>query len=1577
MNTLRTLKIFLVTCLLIGYFSTNAQVNLQTGSATFSLPMFNWDDNKSHMTAVVALAYNSGNGLKVSDVASNVGQGWNLVAGGCISRLQMGEPDDQKSYGSGESVNQYPNGLIYATIPLDFGCPKALTKYPIYNPMNHIYAQHNDVAEDKLVDYFTFQFNGKSGMFVLDTKSGKGDIGAMIGDSRIKITFSRDETMISQGIRTTITSFTITDVDGIMYTFAQHGLTKLLKAEYCDANQIQALTQPKFDGDNVYHQAVFDNEVTNPYVIGSWYLSKIEDPFTNRQVIYNYTNENINAPAGVDISYNQEGNYSMLSHKTSISTTPVLSSITFPDSHSVLFNYGNNREDLNGDKVLSSVDIKYQSRFLSEYQFNTSYFILNRYGKPFSSFEKSAARLCLKSVRKIGVDLKEDSPPYIFDYYMGSSAGDDFVPPAFSFAKDIWGYYNGNNSVPFDNSIPINALSNISQLSNNQVKGLCFLHQDVSGVYLNAKSGYAKNGLLKQIIYPTGGTLSYEYAQNTGKIEGVSQTVGGVHVSSTSSTDGGYSNDCSHPIITNYSYVLADGSSSLWGLEMPINTTFSSSHWEPEKRGWHMGWSAITGTCYWEFQYPGILSKTESVDLTRFQEVMNAMAPVLGILSIVSTVLDVVNLCLDATPLAWVAVALDIIGGIVTYIFACHKNTKDNTATLFYDADLNSVSPLPTQFKRVEVIENPGTRGKTVQEFTSDDDYEIWQITDPINPVHPLFTPKQRFAPWAYGLLKKNTAYDANGNKVHETENIYDFTFAHGMLDWCKQCFHESGVVGCKCRVNYTTSQRNNPDWESSTSYTYSNPDNYQDASSTNMDVEFYNLYTGRVLLTTSYDRTYKSNSSSSYVENRTDYQYNNLDGGQNYDVREVDTKLSNGDIHYKYFNYNSDYASGFLANLMTYYNIYSLPVRTREAISKGGGTQQNISDQVIEYTQSNGDLRPLRRLERRYSQPSSITDSYTGPEGGIGNFTVTMTNSYDNFGNLIGVRDEGGRTVTNIEGYNGKYVVGSIINADPSTDRCSYTSFETAGDFGGWTWPLLATPVYNNTNYVTGNSSLALSTGQTLKRIVNTSKKYILSVWASAPITVAAGSVMLAKTGPTIKGLTYYEYSVQPSINGSVLISGNVVIDELRLYPQNARMRTVTYDPLIGKTSDCDENNRITYYEYDNLGRLRFEKDENGNILKMLEYNNVSAAKQNGCPGIYYNKAITETFVKSNCGSGYAGMDISYTIPANKYSSPLGQWHADILAEQELLVYGQVNADNTSATTGCAFIWYNDLKSQTFTTNDEACGPGYKGGSVTYSVPANKYFSLVSKNVANQLALNEIAANGQAYANDSIHKVCEVNTTAEWRWYEGDNAYCLSVNGQLPAHRFGYALDINPNSSTYNQRQWFDMGVQDECPANTYFSAAIDQDFYSQNCGSNSAMPYYVSVPPGQFSSTVSQADADNQAIAYAQVQADQYGGCTTPVSIPLYYNFYGADYYTVELHNTDTNDYYYFEIQYSGDGISLGYILPGTYDVHFLGNFYDPNHYDHLYIAGASSAWGGSEAYLYGVTLDDSGYNNVLEIY
>jgi hypothetical protein len=161
--------------------------------------------------------------------------------------------------------------------------------------------------------------------------------------------------------------------------------------------------------------------------------------------------------------------------------------------------------------------------------------------------------------------LKGQEEPYHFDYYTGSNNPDDIVPPSFSHLKDIWGFYNGDNSRDASNN-PIAATKPLIELSNTELRRLCFLDNN-SALILNAKSGYAKNGLLKEIRYPTGGSLTYEYAQNEGVLNGTTTMMAGVHVSKTKLIDGGFSNDCNNPIVTNYTYNL-DGSneSSLWEL---------------------------------------------------------------------------------------------------------------------------------------------------------------------------------------------------------------------------------------------------------------------------------------------------------------------------------------------------------------------------------------------------------------------------------------------------------------------------------------------------------------------------------------------------------------------------------------------------------------------------------------------------------------------------------------------------------------------------------------------------------------------------------------------------------------------------------------------------------------------------------------------------------------------------------------------------------------------------------------------------------------------------------------------------
>jgi hypothetical protein len=1511
-----------------------AQVNLPTGSAVFSLPMFDWQDTHGRLKSTIALSYNSGNGLKVNDVASNVGTGWSMIAGGVITRMQVGQPDDQPAYTGNypqwndQDLTKYPAGYLYDTAPVAKGCSEALEKYPTYGSMNTLYSQHNAVAQDQQLDYFAFQFNGKTGMFILDTSHGWHAI--PIGDTRLRITFVVDNTLKNFGVRTTITSFQITDVDGLIYKFIAHGLTRLLTAGFSSNDGIHPEQQPNIKNGGVYAQSAFDlgptvspwvnPNIANPWIINSWYLNEVDDPFTGRKIMYWYEIENLNNAAGADINYyNSDKQYVVVSYKKSITSNQRLDSITYPDGHGVKFRYASRvRYDLPGDTALSTVTFSYNGRYVSQYQLSTTYIALNRYGNPTTPYQKSVSRLYLKSVKKIGPDLKEDAPPYQFDYYTssGTGSGDDFVPPPFFYVKDNWGYYNGNNSIASNSALspgtgwtPVSLTTPlVALLPYYQLKGLCFRNDNVSGTYYNVKPLYAQNGLLKEIVYPTGGSLTYTYAQNTGSFIQSPSTVlnvGGVHVAQTSSADGGYSNGCSNPVITQYNYVMngAGSASSLWGLETPVDSLNSTNSWKDEKSTIHVSWT-LNFTCKWHYIYPGILNQYEAVSLTGFQQFMQDAAPVLGILSTVGTINDIINLCTVATFLTIAAVVIDVIVDIVTLIISCQQSTQFVATTCYYNYDLNNVAPLPVQFKRVEITEGSGsgTIGKTVQQFTHGDptdptaDYPLWSAAG----SNVSLSSQQRFAPWAYGLPKLTTTYDVNGNKITEIQNKYDFTYAKTPITDTPSGCTLTNLQSCKCMVINNYSQRAD-DWASVAKYNA--PTNFLTASNADMNLLFYPVYTGHVNLDTTLERTYRTTDVTQFVQTETDYYYNNGSSGEyhncaiipnNFDLNKMVTHQSNGDLVYKNIYYAGDFYFVGLCDTLVQHNMFSVPVSTQDYVIKAGTqTPIYLGEHVTEFGRlSNNDIQPSRRLEQRFVSPTSSFTGYGGPSStytNYANYAIPVVYTYDANNNLTGNQDEGNRISTNIYDYNDKFVTAVVSNANPTVDHPAYTSFESQ-DLSRSGWTLTGSPQYNlNSPSATGSNNFTLlSSGANSLTAgsLNTATAYTLSFWATnANVTVTGGASQL-KWAPTYNGYTYYEYSIAAGTSSVVLknnASTSVNIDELRLYPVNARMRTTTFDPILGKTSECDENNRIVYYTYDNLGRLQFKEDEQHNVLRMYEYNNVSWIKQTGCPVTYYNKALSEQIARNNCTTGYLGDTVTYTVPAAEFSSTISQQDADFQAEIYLLTNIQTYA-NTNGT--CSPIYYNILESQTDTT--QGCALGYKGGLVTYTVAANTYSSIISQADANQQALNDIAANAQSYANLPGNANCVVDTAADWEWSPGDGedpadpSYCLSVNGQLPPHLFVEAKDLNPNSPTYGHQQWFDYGPNNACPAGNYYNAQASQAFARNNCTSPAfGTTVTYTVPPGEYSSTTSQAAANqlatNDITANGQNYANANGSCVT----------------------------------------------------------------------------------------------------
>jgi YD repeat-containing protein len=156
-------------------------------------------------------------------------------------------------------------------------------------------------------------------------------------------------------------------------------------------------------------------------------------------------------------------------------------------------------------------------------------------------------------------------------------------------------------------------------------------------------------------------------------------------------------------------------------------------------------------------------------------------------------------------------------------------------------------------------------------------------------------------------------------------------------------------------------------------------------------------------------------------------------------------------------------------------------------------------------------------------------------------------------------------------------------------------------------------------------------------------------------------------------------------------------------------------------------------------------------------------------------------------------------------------------------------------------------------------------------------------------------------------------------------------------------------------------QGQQEQC--SEFTSAAIGDYYYSQNCGSQTPAPYYVSVPQGMFTSTGSQGEADAQAQQYAQDQANQYGTCQAS-NISLYYNNYNGMTFYMELYNTSTGQSYWFTA-YQYSSTLLGDVPQGTYDIYITPS--QPYYYYYSYYVGCGYYSGGyNTVSFYGVNLD-----------
>ncbi|OAN63256.1 hypothetical protein A8B79_15695 [Balneola sp. EhC07] len=107
---------------------------------------------------------------------------------------------------------------------------------------------------------------------------------------------------------------------------------------------------------------------------------------------------------------------------------------------------------------------------------------------------------------------------------------------------------------------------------------------------------------------------------------------------------------------------------------------------------------------------------------------------------------------------------------------------------------------------------------------------------------------------------------------------------------------------------------------------------------------------------------------------------------------------------------------------------------------------------------------------------------------------------------------------------------------------------------------------------------------------------KYKVGVWVDSDVTVNGVS------SPVTSGWRYI--SLLANHNEQINMNGSGCYDDLTIIPAYASISYFTYDPLTWKVASMTgPDNRTSYFEYDNAGRLIATRDMNKNILQVHDY--------------------------------------------------------------------------------------------------------------------------------------------------------------------------------------------------------------------------------------------------------------------------------------------------------------------------------------------------------------------------------------
>lgn len=1193
---------------------TDVPVSTYTGTADVTVPIYTI--SQKGLQLPISIAYHTG-GIKLKEEASWVGLGWALNAGGMVSRTIMGKDDfgTQGDIYFGAPVAQLPGDLSHTqpsqaqNAPVispwlfDFWCNYQVSTTSGIEDLWAAFTSGSDVY-DMEPDIFSYNFPGHSGKFIL-TRTGKV---VMQKQDNVKIQF--------QGGGNTAT-FTITDENGNRYFF--------------NNTELEILGSQSS--------------------ITSWLMSKV---ITQEMDTVTFNYQNGGSTTSVAADYSQTWGTSYCTAMNGLSTTlsnpqaytnQTLKSIDFSNGQ-IQFGFDSTRNDLGGAYRLNNIRIYSKNAagaltFLK--QDNLYYSWFNPTYGAVATNPAEYYRLKLDSVKEISGTYS--ARPYSF-VYNNPDPGNNTAKHSYN--VDHWGYYNGAN--------------NSTLIPSTQVEYDPIVNQAGFGIIVNYSganrqpdSTYMPTFSLQSVTYPTGGKTVFAYEANDYDYAN-STTSGGASIPyvQTVSMDSLISSS-KHGLVsgtidlTHIFPVLSDLSPST-NVNVAVTFRYDGSNTSTYANTVGKIYFTLGGTS-WDINgatcQPGSPVCTSNLALKMNNTVYNWSAYIDPSIDTVSIFAGIyVSITYQETQQVYnqtqnnsfISPAAGLrIHSITNYKDASTVATKKVYSYTYQQDKLGTGNPqsysygrlmsIPTYARYAITSTSQGGYchqlalfGSSITSLTSINTGNIVgydQVTETtVDPssgqdigktVYVYHNNSDTMIQYAgYGIPGvQNMGDNLNGQLVSKT----DYSNAGGIYNKVKQT-----------NSYYHTTNRTvyfSPKYQfysiNGTGGTGCVPDT--GVATQTMAWLYPSIKSERILLDSTYDYTYDQNSPANFLLNINRRYYDNT--AHYLPTREyaLDSK---GNTLVTKLTYPQDYipmgntwTGNTVLDTLINRNIVGNNIERRDSLYYSGSSSGYVTGgQLNLYTLIPANNNTVVQ-DRIYKLDLQAPVTNFQPFAFSGN-TLSMDSryrqmvSFDQYDPQNNIQQYTGvdqNPVTMIWDYRNRYPIGQARNAVLAD--VAATSFEADGK-GGWTFS--GAPVADATA-PTGSQCYGLASGSVTKSGLTSATSYVVSYWSKTGASFTVTGSTAVKQGKTINGWTYFEHTVTAVTSLTVSGSGN--IDELRLYPSTAQMTTYTYSPLTGMTTSCDPANRITYYFYDGLTRLKWVKDQDGNIIKSYQYHYIGGNTQ------------------------------------------------------------------------------------------------------------------------------------------------------------------------------------------------------------------------------------------------------------------------------------------------------------------------------------------------------------------------------